>query len=103
MSSLLDQIKLDKAAFFDAESGFAIVGQIDEVDVDLIFDADYVDAPAGIATMESAGPAVHCWAEDAPETLGHASIITVAGEDYKVKSIRPDGTGELIVMLQGPV
>lgn len=103
MSRLLDQIALDKKAFFDTGSGFAVVGQIDGVDVDMIFDSEYVDVPAGGPFIESASPAVLVWQDDAPETTDHGSEVIVNDRSYRVKNKRADGTGELVLMLEGPL
>lgn len=71
------------------------------VEVDGIFDAQFVLVDAGEAGVESRVPAVFLRLEDLPTdpTLDREPTITVGGVGYQVIGRRPDGAGGVLLLL----
>ncbi len=73
----------------------------DPVDVDGVFDANYVRVDLGQAGVASVGPAVFLRLEDLPsnpETDTDATV-TYAGVEYTAHTVQPDGIGGVHLLL----
>ncbi len=76
-------------------------GTGDPVEVDGVFDANYVRVDLGQAGVASVGPAVFLRLEDLPsnpETDTDATV-TYAGVEYTAHTVQPDGIGGVHLLL----
>jgi hypothetical protein len=71
------------------------------VEVSGIFDAAFVPVDAGgVAVIGTSGPAVFVRLADLPtDPETDNPVITVAGQDYTVREVHPDGTGVAVILL----
>lgn len=87
------EARLNQAVFARLSNAQAV---LDGTPIDGIFDRDYVQVFDGIA---SSGPMF-----TAPSASVSAattiSLLTVAGNTYRVRSVQPDGTGVSLLLLE---
>lgn len=89
------------AAFFNpALLGTAAI--FGSATVNGIFEAGFAAAQVGLdAGVEGARYTFTCAQADVPG-IAHGSVLTVNGTGYLVRSIQPDGTGVVTLILQEP-
>lgn len=87
----------DLSVFFD-EDAFAVSAVLDGTTISVIFDREYAQAFDGIASTAPVATAPGASVSAATT----ASVLVVAGNTYRVRSVQPDGTGvsRLILELQ---
>ena len=71
------------------------------VEVDGVFDAAHVHVDLGEPGVSSQGPAVFLTLADLPSDpdLDGAATVTVAGVTYTPHTVKPDGTGAVVLLL----
>ena len=94
----------DLEAFFDL-SDFAIAatwmhGSV-SVQISVLFDAEHMtyDAEAGVVVSTSS-PQVMVRASDIPSGAAQGDLVIMGGDHWRVRDMRPDGTGIVTVMLE---
>lgn len=60
-----------------------------------ILDNTYVDALG----VESSSPVFHCAASDV-SGVAHGDALTVSGTGYTIHGVQPDGTGQVLLILE---
>jgi hypothetical protein len=93
----------DTTAFFDVALGFAVQATVttrhgEVVSFAVIFDNGY-SAQLGAGLMEASQPQAVARSVDVVD-LAHRCAITIAGADYRVVEIQPDGTGMTTLLLE---
>ena len=88
-------LREDMTAFFSAAE-FADLATIGGVEVNVIFEAPSADRFGG--TVDTTQP--RCWvATDRVRHASEGSAVTLAGVDYTIARIEPDGTGISLLTL----
>ena len=83
----------DHAAYF---ADFGVPATLDGQPLRVIFDTPYVEAFGGVATRQTQVTAPSASVDAATNT----SVLVVAGNTYRVRSVQPDGTGISTVLLE---
>jgi len=94
----------DLTEFLDTSQGFAsealiITAEGDEYLVRGILSSEYVDIDSGMAGVSGDNPVFECAEED---IVGAAydDFLSLNGKDYRIKGIKPDGTGWMTLILE---
>lgn len=89
----------DLDPFFDVDGGFAQTATSGAFSFPVVFDDPYRAGLNGFA--ESSGPSLQVKATDvATASIVQGSSLTIAGDDYRVTSLQPDGTGVCTVLVE---
>lgn len=91
-SEFTDSSEFGVTAAFSRLAGSTLA---EELDVDGIFQGGYLEG----AGQEGAQPVFGCAAADVPG-VKHDDELAIAGTDYVVKGVQPDGTGWMRLVLE---
>lgn len=70
--------------------------------ITVIFESGYAAAQTGLAAgIEGARLTATCAAADVPG-VAVGSVLTIAATAYTVRSVQPDGTGVVVLVLSAP-
>lgn len=94
----------DFSEFLDIAQGFAIdativMSETGEHIVRGIFSREYIDIDSGMAGISCYNPSFEC-IEDDIDGVSYDDFLIVSGKSYRIKEIKPDGTGWVILVLQ---
>lgn len=89
------QMADDLDVFLDPDAGFGVDATVDGISVEGIFDAEYVES----LEVEETAPALLC-KTSLISTAAHGDTVVIAGVNYTVKGIKPDGTGLTLLILR---
>jgi hypothetical protein len=69
------------------------------ITINLLYDRTYIQlTPDGMA-VESTGPVAFCKTDDVAGA-SHGSTLSIGGAIWKVREVKPDGTGMTVLMLK---
>jgi len=80
-------------------SDFGVTAAIGANSFSVIFDHEYFAVDIGEAGQEHRQPFFTCISSDLPQGAADGTVVTIGGTDYRIKNIRPDGTGISVVDL----
>lgn len=86
----------DFTVFFNVEE-HGTTASYDGTDIVGVFDREYAD----VLGMEASAPTFTCAASDVPG-VAHNDTLTIDGDVYTVRSVQPDGTGVVVLILEAP-
>lgn len=94
----------DLSEFLDVEHGFAskaliITAAGSEHRVKGILTADYIDIDSGMVGIAGCRPCFEC-AEKDVTGVGYDDLLTVNDKNYRVRGLKPDGTGWIVLILE---
>lgn len=100
---LLDQIDSDISTVFLNTDDFAqaavwTAGGGSPVDVNIIFDDEYIGTNLGTGEIDTAAPQCRAKTDDLPGVT-QGDLLATGGVNYYIKSVQPDGTGMLLLTL----
>lgn len=96
--SLSDVMENDLDAFFNTDD-FASTATLDDgTEISVIFHNEYEQVDFSTGAVESSAPYVEAKDSDISE-IAHLNKLTIAGIDYKVIAIKPNGTGVTVLEL----
>lgn len=64
-----------------------------------IFNDEYFDEVEGMVPVESSQPMFYCKLSDVPGVV-HGDHIEFNSSDYNVMNVQPDGTGQVVLILE---
>ncbi len=64
-----------------------------------VFDGEYFDDVGGSVGIESSQPRFTCAAADVP-AVAQGDAIVISGTTYEIVNVQPDGTGEVVLILE---
>lgn len=94
----------DLTEFLDPEQGFAVNGTVIQADgmqyvLTGILSSDYVDIDSGMAGVAGSSPCFEC-REDDISRIRYDDSLQVSGKHFRIKAIKPDGTGWAVLVLE---